>query len=67
MEGIPYRVRLAERERYAPAYFHEPHFDARMRPLGGRRGEETLHHGPHVTGMLMRCYPERATTRRILR
>ncbi|KJY24421.1 MULTISPECIES: 2-oxoglutarate and iron-dependent oxygenase domain-containing protein [unclassified Streptomyces] len=67
VEATAHRVRLAERERYALAYFHEPHFDARMRPLGGRRSEETLHYGRHFTDMFMRCYPERATTRRIIR
>ncbi|MFK0050497.1 2-oxoglutarate and iron-dependent oxygenase domain-containing protein [Streptomyces sp. NPDC090741] len=67
VEATAHRVRLAERERYALAYFHEPHFDARIRPLGGRREEETLHYGRHITDMLMRCYPERATTLRIIR
>ncbi|WP_030204587.1 isopenicillin N synthase family oxygenase [Streptomyces sp. NRRL S-87] len=69
--STPHRVALAERERYALAYFHEPAFDAVLRPLrpAGRRagpGAEEIHYGAHFTRMFMRCYPDRVTTRRIL-
>ncbi|WP_327251167.1 2-oxoglutarate and iron-dependent oxygenase domain-containing protein [Streptomyces sp. NBC_01244] len=72
--STPHRVRLADRERYALAYFHEPRFGARIRPLdparsqrGGDGGAEAavIHYGEHFTRMFMRCYPRRATTRRI--
>ncbi|MFI5865100.1 2-oxoglutarate and iron-dependent oxygenase domain-containing protein [Streptomyces sp. NPDC051546] len=72
--STPHRVRLADRERYALAYFHEPRFGARIRPLdparvqrGGYGGTEpaAIHYGEHFTRMFMRCYPQRATTRRI--
>ncbi|MCM1966004.1 2-oxoglutarate and iron-dependent oxygenase domain-containing protein [Streptomyces sp. G1] len=72
--STPHRVRLADRERYALAYFHEPRFGARIRPLdparaqrGGDGGEgaSVIHYGEHFTRMFMRCYPQRATTRRI--
>lgn len=67
--STPHRVRLADRERYALAYFHEPRFGARIRPLahtGEDRGDgSVIHYGEHFTRMFMRCYPQRATTRRI--
>ncbi|MCX5380014.1 2-oxoglutarate and iron-dependent oxygenase domain-containing protein [Streptomyces sp. NBC_00091] len=68
--STPHRVRLADRERYALAYFHEPRFDARMRPLSpaspaGSDEDTVIHYGEHFTRMFMRCYPQRATTRRI--
>ncbi|MER5928894.1 2-oxoglutarate and iron-dependent oxygenase domain-containing protein [Streptomyces sp. NPDC002054] len=67
--STPHKVRLADRERFTLAYFHEPHFDARIRPLvpadGQGREDGELHYGRHFTQMFMRCYPDRATTRRI--
>ncbi|MFD8636069.1 2-oxoglutarate and iron-dependent oxygenase domain-containing protein [Streptomyces sp. NPDC059533] len=64
--STPHKVRLAERERYALAYFHEPRFGARIRPLSPEPQDDTeIHYGEHFTRMFMRCYPQRATTRRI--
>ncbi|MEV7545040.1 2-oxoglutarate and iron-dependent oxygenase domain-containing protein [Streptomyces sp. NPDC089915] len=64
--STPHRVRLADRERYALAYFHEPSFDSVIRPLAPSPGETTvIHYGEHFTRMFMRCYPRRATTLRI--
>ncbi|MFI8105785.1 2-oxoglutarate and iron-dependent oxygenase domain-containing protein [Streptomyces sp. NPDC086023] len=64
--STPHRVRLADRERFTLAYFHEPEFDAVVRPLGAGPGDEAIHYGAHFTRMFMRCYPDRVTTRRIL-
>jgi isopenicillin N synthase-like dioxygenase len=64
--STPHKVRLADRERFALAYFHEPNFEANIRPLAGTAGDEYIHYGTHFTSMFMRCYPDRATTRRIL-
>ncbi|GAA3825725.1 2-oxoglutarate and iron-dependent oxygenase domain-containing protein [Streptomyces phyllanthi] len=69
--STPHKVRLADRERYTLAYFHEPSFQAVARPLDddgdGEDGEdgEFIHYGTHFTNMFMRCYPERTTTARI--
>ncbi|MEV7616859.1 2-oxoglutarate and iron-dependent oxygenase domain-containing protein [Streptomyces sp. NPDC089799] len=62
--STPHKVRLADRERFTLAYFHEPSFDARVQPLTPD-ANESLHYGRHFTDMFMRCYPDRATTRRI--
>jgi len=64
--STPHKVRLAERERFAMAYFHEPNFQTCVRPLDEPAGEEYIHYGTHFTNMFMRCYPDRITTRRIL-
>jgi isopenicillin N synthase-like dioxygenase len=64
--STPHKVALAARERFALAYFHEPAFDACIRPLSDPAGEEFIHYGTHFTNMFMRCYPDRAATRRIL-
>jgi isopenicillin N synthase-like dioxygenase len=64
--STPHKVRLANRERFALAYFHEPNFEATARPLFDPSSAESIHYGTHFTNMLMRCYPERITTRRIL-
>ena len=64
--STPHKVRLAARERYSVAYFHEPSFDACVRPLFHRKSDEYIHYGTHFTNMFTRCYPERTTTRRIL-
>lgn len=64
--STPHKVRLNTRERYSMAYFHEPAFDATVRPLMGPPSDEFIHYGTHFTNMFMRCYPDRITTRRIL-
>jgi len=64
--STPHKVRLNTRERFALAYFHEPNFQARIRPLSGGEGGEHIHYGRHFTNMFMRSYPERITTRRII-
>lgn len=65
--STPHKVLLADRERYTLAYFHEPRFGARIRPLrdDGETDGTVIHYGEHFTRMFMRCYPRRATTRRI--
>ncbi len=63
--STPHKVRLADRERYAMAYFHEPNFNATIRPLDDPDGDDHIHYGTHFTNMFLRCYPERITTRRI--
>jgi isopenicillin N synthase-like dioxygenase len=62
--STPHKVKLADRERYALAYFHEPAFTAVARPLFSD-SDEYIHYGTHFTNMFMRCYPERITTQRI--
>ncbi|GLZ10976.1 1-aminocyclopropane-1-carboxylate deaminase [Actinomadura sp. NBRC 104425] len=57
-----HRVASAERDRYALTYFHEPSFEAELRPL---KGGGRLHYGTHLTKTFMRSYPEREATRRI--
>lgn len=64
--STPHKVRLNTRERFAMAYFHEPNFDAVVRPFGQHKDSEFIHYGSHFTNMFMRCYPERVTTRRII-
>jgi isopenicillin N synthase-like dioxygenase len=64
--STPHKVRMATRERYALAYFHEPSFVASAHPLFDRHRVERIHYGAHFTNMFMRCYPDRITTRRIL-
>ncbi|WP_405775289.1 2-oxoglutarate and iron-dependent oxygenase domain-containing protein [Streptomyces sp. NBC_01538] len=63
--STPHKVKLADRERYAFAYFHEPNFQAVARPLGSTDDAESLHYGSHFTSMFTRCYPDRITTQRI--
>jgi 2-oxoglutarate dioxygenase / 2-oxoglutarate/L-arginine monooxygenase/decarboxylase len=63
--STPHKVTLNTRERYAMAYFHEPSFDAVVRPLADPHGEDYIHYGTHFTNMFLRCYPDRITTRRI--
>lgn len=64
--STPHKVRLNTRERFAMAYFHEPNFDAVVRPFGQYADNDFIHYGSHFTNMFMRCYPERITTRRII-
>ena len=63
--STPHKVRLNTRERFTMAYFHEPNFEARVRPLVDPRRATCIHYGTHFTNMFMRCYPDRVTTRRI--
>jgi isopenicillin N synthase-like dioxygenase len=63
--STPHKVRLADRERFTMAYFHEPSFQAVARPLDALDADEFIHYGTHFTNMFMRCYPERSTTARI--
>jgi 2-oxoglutarate dioxygenase / 2-oxoglutarate/L-arginine monooxygenase/decarboxylase len=63
--STPHKVRLNTRERFAMAYFHEPNFNACVRPLFDPSSEDYIHYGTHFTNMFMRCYPDRITTRRI--
>ncbi len=62
--STPHKVRLADRERYTMAYFHEPNFNTTIRPLTD--GDDKIHYGTHFTNMFMRCYPDRITTQRIV-
>ena len=65
--STPHKVTLADdRERFSLAYFHEPNFEACVRPLGDPAATEYIHYGTHFTNMFMRCYPDRVTTQRIL-
>lgn len=62
----PHKVRLNAQDRYAMAYFHEPNFNATVRPITGPVDDhEYIHYGTHFTNMFLRCYPQRITTRRI--
>jgi isopenicillin N synthase-like dioxygenase len=63
--STPHKVRLNTRERFAMAYFHEPNFEATIRPFADPSSADTIHYGTHFTNMFVRCYPERITTRRI--
>ncbi|MGI5460082.1 2-oxoglutarate and iron-dependent oxygenase domain-containing protein [Streptomyces sp. CA-249302] len=63
--STPHKVRLAARERYTLAYFHEPAFNAVARPLAATDPAEHIHYGTHFTSMFRRCYPDRVTTRRM--
>jgi isopenicillin N synthase-like dioxygenase len=64
--STPHKVRLRPRKRFSLAYFHEPNFEAMVRPLMGPLTADAIHYGTHFTNMFMRCYPERITTRRIV-
>jgi isopenicillin N synthase-like dioxygenase len=64
--STPHKVALAEVEHHALAYYHEPAFEATLRPLGDPAGE-ALHYGTLFTTMMMSRHPERAATRRIHR
>jgi isopenicillin N synthase-like dioxygenase len=62
--STPHKVKLNTRERYTMAYFHEPNFEANVRPLDEPEADP-IHYGTHFTNMFVRCYPERVTTLRI--
>ncbi|RYP93306.1 hypothetical protein DL770_000595 [Monosporascus sp. CRB-9-2] len=61
---------LNTKERFAFAYFHEPSFQAIIRPLKGynfgQEPREGVHYGKHFTDMFMKNYPERITTQRLV-
>jgi isopenicillin N synthase-like dioxygenase len=73
LTATPHKVGLNTRERYAFAYFHEPSFQAVLKPLRGgcvgmsqeprKDDEEGIHYGTHFTNMFMRNYPDRVTTK----
>jgi isopenicillin N synthase-like dioxygenase len=63
--STPHKVRLASRERFAMAYFHEPNFNAVVRPLRDNQSGDFIHYGSHFTNMFMRSYKDRITTQRI--
>ena len=70
LPSTPHKVGLNTRERYAFAYFHEPQFQAVLKPLpgfeAGQTSKEGIHYGTHFTNMFMRNYPDRITTQRII-
>ncbi|EAA28260.3 hypothetical protein GE21DRAFT_6094 [Neurospora crassa] len=75
LTATPHKVGLNTRERFVMAYFHEPSFQAVIKPInegcGGMRtaseqAEEGVHYGTHFTNMFMRNYPDRITTKRLL-
>jgi len=70
LPSTPHKVGLNTRERFAFAYFHEPSFQAVIRPLPGYNvGQsplEGIHYGTHFTNMFMRNYPNRITTQRLI-
>jgi isopenicillin N synthase-like dioxygenase len=63
--STPHKVKMNTRERYTMAYFHEPNFQACVRPLDDPGSDEYIHYGTHFTNMFIRCYPDRVTTTRI--
>lgn len=71
LKSTPHKVGLNTRERFAFAYFHEPNFASVLEPLPGYGGDvdasEGIHYGTHFTNMCLRNYPDRITTRRLLR
>lgn len=71
LTATPHKVGLNTRERFSYAYFHEPSFQAVLKPLEGMAGspgdveDEGVHYGTHFTNMFMRNYPDRITTKRM--
>ncbi|KAH6856389.1 hypothetical protein B0I37DRAFT_425669 [Chaetomium sp. MPI-CAGE-AT-0009] len=75
LKATPHKVGLNTRERFSIAYFHEPSFQAVIKPLEEGCGgveqpavndAEGIHYGTHFTNMFLRSYPDRITTRRLL-
>lgn len=71
LTSTPHKVGLNTRERYAFAYFHEPNFNAVIKPLRGYdhigvSGTPGIHYGTHFTNMSMRNYPKRITATRVV-
>jgi isopenicillin N synthase-like dioxygenase len=69
LPSTPHKVGLNTRERFAFAYFHEPSFQAVIKPLegydAGQEPRDGVHYGKHFTDMFLRNYPERITTQRL--
>jgi isopenicillin N synthase-like dioxygenase len=63
--STPHKVTLNTRERFAMAYFHEPNFNAVVRPFSDPHSDDYIHYGTHFTNMALRNYPDRVTTKRI--
>ena len=66
-----HKVGLNTTERFVFAYFHEPSFQAVLRPLEQYAApagthDEGVHYGTHFTNMFLRNYPDRITTKRLL-
>ncbi len=75
LAATPHKVGLNTSERFVHAYFHEPSFQAVLKPLergcGGMLSEgvaedKGIHYGTHFTNMFMRNYPDRITTKRLI-
>ncbi|KAM7182662.1 hypothetical protein V8F33_014127 [Rhypophila sp. PSN 637] len=76
LTATPHKVGLNTKERFAYAYFHEPSFQAVLKPLEGgcggmmqdksERAANGIHYGTHFTNMFMRNYPDRITTKRLV-
>jgi isopenicillin N synthase-like dioxygenase len=77
LTATPHKVGLNTRERFAIAYFHEPSFQAVLKPLNEGCGglaeqsepvddNEGIHYGTHFTNMFMRAYPDRITTQQLV-
>ncbi|KAH8894156.1 2OG-Fe(II) oxygenase [Thozetella sp. PMI_491] len=69
--ATPHKVGLNTRERFVFAYFHEPSFQAVLKPVHGYASglsgdSEAIHYGTHFTNMFLRNYPDRITTKRLL-
>ncbi len=70
LTATPHKVGLNTRERFTFAYFHEPSFQAVLKPLEeysqDGKESESIHYGTHFTNMFIRNYPDRVTTQRLL-
>ena len=69
LPSTPHKVGLNTAERFAFAYFHEPSFQATIKPLpgydAGQEPVEGVHYGTHFTNMFLRNYPDRITSERM--
>jgi isopenicillin N synthase-like dioxygenase len=72
-----HKVALSSTERFSFAYFHDPNFNAVLRPLvelapsvydsaEERRKYNPIHYGTYFTHLLMSTYPERNNTKLLL-
>nr|VFK55271.1 MAG: Isopenicillin N synthase [Candidatus Kentron sp. TUN] len=59
-----HKIKLNTMERFSMAYFHDPDFNSCVRPLGN--SEEYIFYGEYFTKIVMKSYPERDVTRRIM-
>lgn len=62
--ATPLEVVIGDGDQQVMSYFHEPGFDAGMRPVL-EPGDGFIHYGTHFTNVFMRRYPDRITTQRI--